>query len=141
MKKYVLEHFLFWQKISYWMKCLSDLRQKMVRGLIRSKEFLKNRLPGNKFILHRYRVDVMVAFLIISFYNIVKDDCPEGGIIMDIAAASMSLASLKLGMEVSTSVTKKAMESAETNTEAIVEMLEAVNQMNVPSDNIIDVRA
>lgn len=60
---------------------------------------------------------------------------------MDIAAASMSLASLKLGMEVSTSVTKKVMESAETNAEAIVEMLEAVNQMTAPSDNIIDVRA
>lgn len=60
---------------------------------------------------------------------------------MDIAAASMSLASLKLGMEVSTSVTKKAMESAEMNAEAIVEMVEAVNQMTVPSDNIIDVRA
>lgn len=60
---------------------------------------------------------------------------------MDIAAASMSLANLKLGAAVSTSVTKKAMESAETNAEAIVEMLEAVNQMTVPSDNIIDVRA
>lgn len=60
---------------------------------------------------------------------------------MDIAATSMSLASLKLGMEVSTSVTKKAMESAETNMEAIVEMLEAVDQMAVPSDNMIDVRA
>lgn len=83
----------------------------------------------------------IVAFLIILFYNIIKDGCLEGGIIMDIATASMSLASLKLGMEVSTSVTKKAMESAEMNAEAIVEMVEAVNQMTVPSDNIIDVRA
>ncbi len=60
---------------------------------------------------------------------------------MDIAAASMSLASLKLGMEASTSITKKAMETAETNAAALVEMLEAVDQMTVPSDNLIDVRA
>lgn len=60
---------------------------------------------------------------------------------MDIAAASMSLANMKLGMAVSTSVTKKAMESAEMNAEAIVEMLEAVDQMSVSGDNIIDVRA
>lgn len=83
----------------------------------------------------------MVAFLIISFYNIIKDSCLEGGIMMDIAAASMSLASLKLGMEASTSITKKAMETAETNAAALVEMLEAVDQMTVPSDNLIDVRA
>lgn len=60
---------------------------------------------------------------------------------MDIAAASMSLANMKLGMAVSTSVTKKAMESAEMNADAIVEMLEAVDQMSVSGDNIIDVRA
>lgn len=60
---------------------------------------------------------------------------------MDIAAASMSLANMKLGMAVGTSVTKKVMESAEMNAEAIVEMLEAVDQMAVSADNIIDVRA
>lgn len=60
---------------------------------------------------------------------------------MDIAAASMSLANMRLGMAVSTSVTKKAMESAEMNAEAIVEMLDAVDQMTVSGDNIIDVRA
>lgn len=60
--------------------------------------------------------------------------------IMDIAATSMSLASFKLGVEVSTSVTKKAMESAEVNAEVITEMLETLEQM-VPSENMIDVRA
>lgn len=59
---------------------------------------------------------------------------------MDIAATSISLASLKLGMEVSTSVTKKAMESAEISMEAITKMLETVDQI-APSDSIIDVRA
>ncbi len=59
---------------------------------------------------------------------------------MDVAATSMSLASLKLGLEVGASVTKKAMESAEVNMEGITEMLEAVDQM-IPSDSIIDVRA
>lgn len=59
---------------------------------------------------------------------------------MDIAAMSMNLANFKLGMEVSTSVSKKVMESAEANAEAITEMLEAIDRM-VPSENIIDVRA
>lgn len=61
---------------------------------------------------------------------------------MDIAATSMSLASLKLGMEVGVSVSKKVMESAEVNAEAITEMLEAIDQM-APSEstNLIDVRA
>lgn len=59
---------------------------------------------------------------------------------MDVAATSMSLASLKLGLKVGASVTKKAMESAEVNMEGITEMLEAVDQM-IPSDSIIDVRA
>ncbi len=60
---------------------------------------------------------------------------------MDVAAASMSLANWKLGMAVGTSVTKKAMESAEMNAEALVEMLEVVDQIAVSGDNIIDVRA
>lgn len=61
---------------------------------------------------------------------------------MDIAATSMSLASLKLGMEVGVSVSKKVMESSEVNAEAITEMLEAIDQM-APSEgaNLIDVRA
>lgn len=59
---------------------------------------------------------------------------------MDIAATSMSLASLKIGLEVGASVSKKVMESAEVNAEAITEMLEAIDQM-VPSESIIDVRA
>jgi hypothetical protein len=62
--------------------------------------------------------------------------------IMDIAATSMSLASLKIGLEVGASVSKKVMESAEVNAEAITEMLEAIDQM-APSEsvNLIDVRA
>ena len=61
--------------------------------------------------------------------------------IMDIAATSMSLASLKIGLEVGASVSKKVMESAEVNAEAITEMLEAIDQM-APSEsvNLIDVR-
>ncbi|MCI9237064.1 YjfB family protein [Lachnospiraceae bacterium 50-23] len=61
---------------------------------------------------------------------------------MDIAATSMSLASLKIGLEVGASVSKKVMESAEVNAEAITEMLEAIDQM-APSEsvNLIDVRA
>lgn len=62
--------------------------------------------------------------------------------IMDIAATSMSLASLKIGLEVGASISKKVMESAEVNAEAITEMLEAIDQM-APSEsvNLIDVRA
>ena len=61
---------------------------------------------------------------------------------MYIAATSMSLASLKIGLEVGASVSKKVMESAEVNAEAITEMLEAIDQM-APSEsvNLIDVRA
>lgn len=61
---------------------------------------------------------------------------------MDIAATSMSLASLKIGLEVGASISKKVMESAEVNAEAITEMLEAIDQM-APSEsvNLIDVRA
>lgn len=61
---------------------------------------------------------------------------------MDIAATSMSPASLKIGLEVGASVSKKVMESAEVNAEAITEMLEAIDQM-APSEsvNLIDVRA
>lgn len=60
--------------------------------------------------------------------------------IMDIAAMSMSLADFKLDMQVSTSVSKKVMDSAEVNAEVITKMLDAIDQM-VPSENIIDVRA
>lgn len=59
---------------------------------------------------------------------------------MDIAAMSMSLATNRLQMDVSTSVVKKAMESAEINAEGLVQMLEAAQQ-TLPSENIIDVRA
>lgn len=60
---------------------------------------------------------------------------------MDIAAMSMSLASSRLMMNVSTSVAKKAMESAEVSADGINKMLEAVEQMMPSSENIIDVRA
>lgn len=59
---------------------------------------------------------------------------------MDIAAMSMSLANSRLMMDVSTSVAKKAMESAEVSAEGINKMLEAVEHM-MPSEHIIDVRA
>lgn len=60
---------------------------------------------------------------------------------MDIAAMSMSLASSRLAMDVSTSIAKKAMESAEVSAEGIDKMLEAVEQIMPSSDHIIDVRA
>ena len=60
---------------------------------------------------------------------------------MDIAAMSMSLASSRLMMNVSTSMAKKAMESAEVSADGINKMLEAVEQMMPSSENIIDVRA
>lgn len=60
---------------------------------------------------------------------------------MDIAAMSVSLASSRLMMNVSTSVAKKAMESAEVSADGINKMLEAVEQMMPSSENIIDVRA
>lgn len=59
---------------------------------------------------------------------------------MDIAALSMSMASSKLAVQVSTSVAKKAMESAEINAEGLNKMMEAVEQI-IPSDHIIDIKA
>ena len=60
---------------------------------------------------------------------------------MDIAAMSMSLANSRLAMNVSTSVAKKAMESAKISADGIDKMLEAVEQMMPSSDHILDVRA
>lgn len=61
---------------------------------------------------------------------------------MDIAAMSMDLASSRLQLAVNTSVTKKAMESAEITAEGLNKMLEAVERIQTaPSDCIIDVRA
>lgn len=63
---------------------------------------------------------------------------------MDIAAMSMSLASTKLAMSVSTSVAKKAMESAEVTAAGLNKMLEAVEQISpdIPIEqHIIDVKA
>lgn len=63
---------------------------------------------------------------------------------MDIAAMSMSLASTKLAMSVSTSVAKKAMESAEVTAAGLNKMLEAVEQISpdIPVEqHIIDVKA
>lgn len=59
---------------------------------------------------------------------------------MDIAAMSVSLASSRLGLAVGTSVTKKAMESAEINAEGLSKMIEAAKQI-MPDEHIIDVRA
>lgn len=66
-----------------------------------------------------------------------------GGIYMDIAEMSMSLASSRLGMAVSTSIAKKAMDTVEMNAEGLNKMLEAVEQIEqvASSANIIDVRA
>lgn len=63
---------------------------------------------------------------------------------MDIAAMSMSLSSAKLAMSVSTSVAKKAMESAEVTAAGLNKMLEAVEQISpdIPVEqHIIDVKA
>lgn len=60
---------------------------------------------------------------------------------MDIAAMSMSLANSRLMMDVSTAVTKKAMESAEISADGINKMLEAVEQQGAVGEHIIDVRA
>lgn len=63
---------------------------------------------------------------------------------MDIAAMSMSLASTKLAMSVSTSVAKKAMESAEVTAAGLNKMLETVEQISpdIPVEqHIIDVKA
>lgn len=62
---------------------------------------------------------------------------------MDIAEMSMSLASSRLGMAVSTSIAKKAMDTVEMNAEGLNKMLEAVEQIEqvVSSANSIDVRA
>lgn len=59
---------------------------------------------------------------------------------MDIAAMSMSLATSRLSMEISTSITKKTMETAELNAEGLNKMFEAAEQI-IPGDNLIDVRA
>lgn len=59
---------------------------------------------------------------------------------MDIAAISMNLASTRLQLDVSTSVAKKVMESAEVNAQALTEMLEPVEQM-MSGEHIIDTYA
>lgn len=59
---------------------------------------------------------------------------------MDIAAMSMNLATSRLQMEIGTSVTKKAMETAEINAEGLNKMIESMEAL-VPSDCLIDVRA